>query len=67
LAKVALLEDNIKRASDSDPEFKARWDIVLEWKETSRYYARTQRDADALIAAIDDPRHGVFRWLKARL
>ena len=67
LAKVALLEDDIKRASDSDAEFKARWDIVLEWKETSRYYTRTQRDADALIAAIDDPRHGVFQWLKAQL
>jgi hypothetical protein len=67
LAKVALLEDGVKRASDANAEFKARWDIVLEWKETSRYYARTQRDADALIAAIDDPKHGVFQWLIARL
>jgi hypothetical protein len=67
LAKLALLEQDIRRASDTDAEFKARWDIVLEWKETSRYYGRTKRDADALIAAIDDPKHGVFQWLKARL
>ena len=67
LAKLALLEEDIRRASDTEAEFKARWDIVLEWKETSRYYARTQRDADALIAAIDDPKHGVFQWLEARL
>jgi hypothetical protein len=67
LAKLALLEEDIRRASDSDAEFKARWDIVLEWKETSRYYGRTKRDVDARIAAIDDPKYGVFRWLKARL
>ena len=67
LVKLALLEDDLKRSSDADDEFKGRWDIVLEWNEASRYYVRSQRDADALIAAIDDPNHGVFQWLKARL
>lgn len=67
LAKVALLDDDLKRSSDIDDEFKGRWDIVLEWKETSRYYLHSRRDAEALIAAIDDSRHGVFQWLRAKL
>jgi HEPN domain-containing protein len=67
LIKLAQFDDEIKHSSDADAEFKGRWDIVLEWKETSRYYARSRRDADALIAAIDDPLHGVFQWLKTKL
>lgn len=67
LVKLALLDDDLKRSNDADYEFKGRWDIVLEWNETSRYYVRQRPDAEALIAAIDDPDHGVFQWLKARL
>ena len=67
LAKLALLDEDLKRSSDGDDEFKGRWDIVLEWNEASRYYIRERRDAVALIAAIDDPKHGVFQWLKTRL
>lgn len=67
LVKLAQLEDDLKRDSDTDGEFKARWDIVLEWDETSRYYERQRHDAEALIEAIDDAHHGVFQWLRARL
>ncbi len=67
LIKLALLDGDLRRTSDADNEFKGRWDIVFEWKEDTRYYAQTQPDAEALIAAIDDPAHGVFQWLKARL
>ena len=65
--KLALIDDDLKRESDADDEFKGRWDIVLEWNETSRYYTRERRDAEALIEAIDDPTHGVFQWLRKRL
>jgi HEPN domain-containing protein len=37
LVKLALLNDDLKRDSDADDELKGRWDIVLEWNETSRY------------------------------
>jgi hypothetical protein len=67
LAKLGLLDDDLKRSGDTDNEFKGRWDIVLEWNEASRYYVRERRDAEALIVAIDDPKHGVFQWLKTRL
>jgi HEPN domain-containing protein len=36
LAKLALLDDDLKRSGDTDNEFKGRWDIVLEWNEASR-------------------------------
>jgi HEPN domain-containing protein len=67
LLKLAQLDDDLKQRSDVDDEFKGRWDIVLEWNETSRYYVREQRDAEALIEAIDDPQYGAFQWLKERL
>jgi HEPN domain-containing protein len=67
LVRLALLDDDLRRNSDVDDEFRARWDIVSEWKEDSRYYVRERRDAEALIQAIDDPDHGVFQWLKAKL
>jgi hypothetical protein len=67
LVKLALLDDDLRLSADADDQFKARWDIVSEWKEDTRYYARRQEDAKTLIEAIDDPAHGVFQWLKARL
>ncbi|MFZ0371774.1 MAG: hypothetical protein WAL39_00515, partial [Xanthobacteraceae bacterium] len=67
LAKLALLDDDLKLKNDSDAEFKARWDIVTEWSESSRYYVRQQGDAETLIEAIDNAQHGVFQWLRAGL
>jgi hypothetical protein len=67
LIKLALMDDDLKRTSDADAEFKGRWDIVLEWNEASRYYVRERQDAAALIEAIDDPQHGVFQWLRKHL
>jgi len=67
LVKLALLDNELKAYGDTHDQFKGRWDIVLEWKEDSRYYIREQSDAEALIAAIDDPIHGVFQWLRERL
>lgn len=67
LLKVALLEGDLKHWCDAHSQFEARWNIVFEWAESSRYYAHDQRDAEALIDAIDDPQHGVFQWLKSKL
>ncbi len=67
LISLALLDDDLKLKSDADPEFKARWEIVLEWRETSRHDVRDSRDAERLIEAIGDSQYGVLPWLKARL
>jgi len=57
LTKLALPDSEVQRSSDADDEFKGSWNIVLEWKETSRYYVRDKSDAETLVKAIDDPKH----------
>jgi hypothetical protein len=67
LADLALLKGELPQSADSDSEFFARWQIVLQWKETSRYDFRETNDAQKLIEAIEHPEHGVLQWLRARL
>jgi hypothetical protein len=49
---------------DDDPEFRARWEIVLRWNEGSRYDPRLREEAEELIEAIENPEHEVLQWLK---
>jgi HEPN domain-containing protein len=67
LLKLSLLDEEVRRKADVDDEFKAKWAIVLEWNESTRYYIREQRDAIALVEAIDGQQNGIYPWLKERL
>ena len=67
LAELALLKEVLKESADGDPEFSARWQIVLQWGETSRYDSPGTDAAQELIDAIEHPEHGVLQWLRARL
>ena len=67
LLNLTDLRHNLAERQDSDPQFRARWEIVLKWTEISRYEAADERRAAELIEAIDEPEHGVFRWLKTIL
>lgn len=67
LLNLTDLRHNLAERQDSDPQFRARWEIVLKWTETSRYDAVDERRAAELIEAIDEPDHGVLRWLKTLL
>ena len=67
LADLALLKGQIAQTVDSDDDFRARWQVVLQWKETSRYDSREMDEARELIKAIEHPEHGVLQWLRARL
>lgn len=67
LLNLADLRRNLAEKQDADPEFRARWEIVLKWTEASRYEAVDERSATELIEAIDEPWHGVLQWLKTIL
>jgi hypothetical protein len=67
LADLALVKSDLAQSADNDPEFFARWQIVLQWKEVSRYDSRQEDSARQLIEAIEHPEHGVLQWLRARL
>ena len=60
----ALLTDSLKASAVATGEFARNWEIVKQWKVTSRYEDRTQKEAMELYAAITDEPHGMLIWLK---
>ena len=47
-----------------DNEFRLNWLVVKEWGEQSRYEVPGQQQAEDILKAVADRRHGVFRWIK---
>jgi hypothetical protein len=55
-------------ASDiaTNPDLLARWNVVRDWSEQSRYARTTRARAEELYDAITDRKHGVLSWIKTR-
>jgi hypothetical protein len=64
LAKVAGLESAAQHRADADPDFRKNWARVREWSEQSRYTRHARENAEGLVEAISDRRHGVISWIK---
>ncbi|MEO5923534.1 MAG: DNA-binding protein [Bryobacteraceae bacterium] len=64
LIQVAGLKDTLRETMIQHPEFNARWQVVQEWNEKSRYQNSTQAAAEKLLDALKHPRHGVIQWLE---
>ena len=64
LLKAARLDEALIRAQSQRPQLAANWQIVGKWSEQSRYQRRVRSDAEDLLNAIRDRKHGVLRWLK---
>jgi HEPN domain-containing protein len=64
LLRTAALEEALRQEEMRDELFLLNWKIVQGWKVESRYNRNGEREATDLIAAIEDRRHGVLRWLK---
>ncbi len=45
-------------------EFGRRWRIVTQWNEESRYSSHSAQEAQDLIEAIENRRHGILQWLR---
>ena len=70
LAKLLSLADlrrDLADKQDADPQFRGRWEIVLKWKESSRYDIRDANETREPLDAINDPGHGVLQWLRTML
>jgi HEPN domain-containing protein len=67
LLSLADLRQNLADKKDADPEFWARWEIVLKWNEASRYEVWSNDQAAELVEAIDNAAHGVLQWLRTIL
>jgi HEPN domain-containing protein len=64
LVKLGDLDEDRRTKADTDPAFRENWDLVQQWSEDSRYGRRSADSASALIAAIDNRKHGAMAWLK---
>lgn len=64
LLGAAELLTSLQAESKSKPRFSANWDVVKDWSETSRYKNWNQREAEELIRAVSESKHGVLTWLK---
>ena len=67
LLNLADLRQDLADRQDADPQFRGRWEVVLKWRESSRYEIRDAKKAMELLDAIDDPKHGVLQWLRTML
>lgn len=54
----------IDAALSVDAILAVNWSVVAKWEERSRYRLPTKKEAEDLIEAIDDPKHGVLPWLQ---
>ncbi|HET6883671.1 MAG TPA: hypothetical protein VFI31_26190 [Pirellulales bacterium] len=66
LVVFAQLQSQRKTDSNADPDLGVNWLIVKDWTEESRYEKKGQPDAQRLIEAITDAKHGVLPWIKQR-
>ena len=57
LANHARLSAVIEQSGRADPDFEANWAQVSLWDEESRYETHTQREAEEMIQAVQDPDH----------
>ena len=64
LVGVAKLKPALDAERNADPKFDANWGVVKDWNTETRYTGRDQRQAEGLILAISERRHGVLRWLR---
>ena len=64
LVGVAKLTPALNAERNSDPLFDANWGVVKDWKSEARYDIRSRTQAEGLIKAISDRRHGVLKWIR---
>ena len=66
LVKTADLHATREADSLANPALGVHWQIVIKWKESSRYEQKTRADAERLYEAVTDPTNGVMQWIRAR-
>ena len=54
----------LERKAGQDPALRENWATLKDWTEETRYQSRGRRQAEEILAAINDPLHGVLQWLK---
>lgn len=67
LFAFAELKMDLELTLRANPGMNAKWATVKNWSEESRYETgKTSRDAEDLLAAIEDQPGGLLPWLRQR-
>jgi hypothetical protein len=64
LIEIADLKGQLDGSLAASPAFSGNWDLVSQWKVSTRYEPKTEAEARALYAAITDNPDGVLRWIR---
>jgi HEPN domain-containing protein len=64
LARAAGVLEGLLDAASRQSDLNENWEIVAKWTEESRYQRRSRLEAEDLLNALTDPKHGLLRWLK---
>jgi hypothetical protein len=64
LANYARLSSRIEQSGKDDPAFARNWALVSSWSEETRYESHTRAEAEEMIAAVQDPDHGVMQCIR---
>lgn len=64
LVKAAGLDIKLSDEMKSNRTFANNWGTVKDWKESSRYEKKTEKDARDLFSAVVDKKYGVLQWIK---
>jgi HEPN domain-containing protein len=66
LLKVAGLDQVFQADRRADSALEVNWAIVKDWDSIQRYEMQTQWQAEAIVAAISNRRHGVMKWVRSK-
>lgn len=64
LMKATGQDVQLKMDMAKDKDLELNWNLVVNWKEISRYEKHSDKEASDLYSAIADSRHGVLEWIK---
>ena len=63
LLKTAGLDSRLKADFRTDKRLQANWTLARDWNEKSRYESWTRQQANDLLGAVSDGKHGVLQWI----
>lgn len=64
LVEIAKLGLQLSEQANKDSSFRDNWDLAQRWSELSRYRRHDHEEAQALVEAIAERKHGVIKWIK---
>jgi len=66
LVNLAGLDAAFGDARGANQKLAAHWGVTKDWRETSRYEEKDEREATALYKAVSDNTDGVLQWIQKR-